>query len=142
MTFGQEYAQAVELKQVAQQEAERARFLVERAEQEKVATVIRAEGDSKAALLISEALQNYGTGLIELRKIEVSVFITPIIGFWSSWSRRLTVFFFFFFFFFLATLTFLFSLLQAAKEIAQTMSRARNVAYLPGGANMLLNLQA
>lgn len=71
LTFGQEYAQAVELKQVAQQEAERARFLVERAEQEKVATIIRAEGDSKAAQLISESLQKSGTGLIELRKIEV-----------------------------------------------------------------------
>ena len=34
LTFGQEFTHAVELKQVAQQEAERARFLVERAEQE------------------------------------------------------------------------------------------------------------
>lgn len=47
LTFGKEFTQAVELKQVAQQDAERARFLVERAEQEKVANVIRAEGDSK-----------------------------------------------------------------------------------------------
>lgn len=71
LTFGHEYAQAVEMKQVAQQEAERARFVVERAEQEKVANVIRAEGDSKAAELISQSLHKYGTGLIELRKIEV-----------------------------------------------------------------------
>ena len=73
LTFGREYAQAVEMKQVAQQEAERARFVVERAEQEKVANIIRAEGDSKAAELISQSLQQFGTGLIELRKIEVRV---------------------------------------------------------------------
>jgi hypothetical protein len=30
LTFGKEFTQAVELKQVAQQEAERARFLVEK----------------------------------------------------------------------------------------------------------------
>lgn len=44
---------------------------MERAEQEKIANVIRAEGDSKAAELISMALSEHGTGLIELRKIEV-----------------------------------------------------------------------
>ena len=44
----QEFTQAVELKQVAQQEAERARFLVEQAEQEKQANIIRAEGDNEA----------------------------------------------------------------------------------------------
>lgn len=31
--------------------------------------------------------------------------------------------------------------IEAAKEIAATMSKSRNVAYLPGGQNMLLNLQ-
>merc|ERR1712055_1149079 len=41
-TFGREFTQAVELKQVAQQEAERARFMVEREEQLKIANVIRA----------------------------------------------------------------------------------------------------
>jgi len=34
------------LKQVAQQEAERARYLVEKAEQQKKAAIISAEGDS------------------------------------------------------------------------------------------------
>ena len=32
LTFGKEFTQAVELKQVAQQDAERARFLVEKVE--------------------------------------------------------------------------------------------------------------
>ena len=47
LTFGAEFTKAVEYKQVAQQEAERARFLVEQAEQEKLANIIRAEGDSQ-----------------------------------------------------------------------------------------------
>eukprot|EP00124_Ichthyophonus_hoferi_P004915 Ihof_evm2s610 gene=Ihof_evmTU2s610 len=47
LTFGKEFANAVELKQVEQQKAERARFVVEKAEQEQLAEVIRAEGDSE-----------------------------------------------------------------------------------------------
>lgn len=72
LTFGREFTQAVELKQVAQQEAERARFLVEKAEQQKKAAVISAEGDSQAATLLSEAFKKAGEGLIELRRIEAS----------------------------------------------------------------------
>jgi prohibitin 1 len=98
LAFGKEFTQAVELKQVAQQEAERARFLVEQAEQEKQANIIRAEGDNEAGLMISSALEKYGEGFIELRKID------------------------------------------AAKEIAGTMSKSRNVTYLPGGQNVLMNI--
>merc|ERR1711994_292053 len=47
LTFGRELTAAVEMKQVAQQEAEKARFLVEKAEQVKMAAVINAEGDSR-----------------------------------------------------------------------------------------------
>lgn len=54
MTFGREFTAAVELKQVAQQEAERARFLVEKAEQQKKAAVISAEGESQAASLLAK----------------------------------------------------------------------------------------
>ncbi|CEG75947.1 Putative Prohibitin-1 [Rhizopus microsporus] len=46
MTFGKEFTNAVEQKQIAQQEAERAKFVVERAEQEKQAAIIRAEGSN------------------------------------------------------------------------------------------------
>jgi prohibitin 1 len=104
LTFSREFTQAVEQKQVAQQEAERAKFTVEKAEQEKLAAVIRAEGESTAATLISQALQESGQGLIELRRIE------------------------------------------AAKDIASTLSQSRNVTYIPGqnGGNqsLLLNLGA
>uniref|UniRef100_A0A8C4N979 Prohibitin n=1 Tax=Eptatretus burgeri TaxID=7764 RepID=A0A8C4N979_EPTBU len=72
LAFGKEFTQAVEAKQVAQQDAERARFIVEKAEQQKKASVITAEGDSKAALLISQALEEAGDGLVELRKIEAA----------------------------------------------------------------------
>lgn len=70
LTFGREFTEAVELKQVAQQEAERARFLVEKAEQQKQAAITTAEGDAIGAQLISDAIKATGEGLIELRKIE------------------------------------------------------------------------
>ncbi|KAJ1921969.1 Prohibitin-1, subunit of the prohibitin complex (Phb1p-Phb2p) [Mycoemilia scoparia] len=72
MTFGKEFTDAVEKKQIAQQEAERAKFIVERAEQEKHAAIIRAEGEAIAAQRISEALQKAGPGLVKLRRIEAS----------------------------------------------------------------------
>ena len=97
------------------------------AEQEKLANIIRAEGDSEvgrgvvresgcgavtsvahsvvysvtfpqAAELISSALSKHGRGLIELRRIE------------------------------------------AARDIARTLSKSRNVAYLPSGNGLLLNM--
>ncbi|KAL1524175.1 hypothetical protein AB1Y20_019084 [Prymnesium parvum] len=99
LKFGKEFTAAIESKQVAEQDAERARFLVMKAEQEKRAAIIRAEGESEAANLVSEALQE-SPALIELRRIE------------------------------------------AAKDIADTMAKSRNITYLPGGGgqNVLLNL--
>merc|ERR1739844_186889 len=75
LTFGREFTQAVELKQVAQQEAEKARFLVEKAEQIKQANVIQAEGDTQAATLLANAIGNAGEGLVELRRIETAELI-------------------------------------------------------------------
>lgn len=72
MTFGREFTKAVEQKQIAQQDAERARFIVERAEQERQANVIRAEGEAESAEEISKAIQKSGDGLIQIRKIEAS----------------------------------------------------------------------
>jgi len=70
MTFGKEFTKAVEEKQIAQQEAERARFIVEKAEQERQASVIRAEGEAEAADTISKAVSKSGDGLIMIRRIE------------------------------------------------------------------------
>lgn len=98
LTFGREYANAIEAKQVTQQEAERSKYIVQVAEQEKIAAVVRAEGESTAAQLISDAMSQSGDGLLQLRRIE------------------------------------------AAKEIAATLSRSRNIVYLPKGSNVLLNM--
>ena len=70
MTFGKEFTKAVEEKQIAQQEAERARFVVEKAEQERQASVIRAEGEADAAETISKAVARAGDGLLMIRRIE------------------------------------------------------------------------
>merc|ERR1711976_707320 len=72
LTFGRDFTQAVELKQVAQQEAEKARFLLEKAEQIKKANIINAEGDSQAAELLATAIGKAGEGLVELRRIETA----------------------------------------------------------------------
>ncbi|KAF3762895.1 hypothetical protein M406DRAFT_347715 [Cryphonectria parasitica EP155] len=72
MTFGKEFTKAVEQKQIAQQDAERARFIVEKAEQERQANVIRAEGEAESADAIAKAIAKSGDGLIQIRKIEAS----------------------------------------------------------------------
>src|SRR5271156_4559300 len=72
MTFGREFTRAVEQKQIAQQDAERARFIVEKAEQERQANVIRAEGEAESADTISKAVAKAGDGLIQIRRIEAS----------------------------------------------------------------------
>uniref|UniRef100_A0A7S4CX08 Prohibitin n=1 Tax=Eutreptiella gymnastica TaxID=73025 RepID=A0A7S4CX08_9EUGL len=97
LQFGAEFMQAVEAKQVAQQEAERHKFVVLKNQQEKEASIIRAEGEAEAAAMISNALARAGPGLIELRRIE------------------------------------------AAKDIARSMSGAPNVSFIPAGSNILVN---
>jgi prohibitin 2 len=71
LAFGKEYTAAVEAKQVAQQEAERARFFVEKAQQDKKSIIIRAQGEAQSAKLIGEAMKN-NPGFIKLRKIEAA----------------------------------------------------------------------
>ncbi|WVF71693.1 hypothetical protein IAT40_006501 [Kwoniella sp. CBS 6097] len=72
MTFGKEFTTAVEQKQIAQQDAERAKFVVEKAEQERQAAVIRAEGEAEAANTISKAINKAGDAFVQFRKIEAS----------------------------------------------------------------------
>ncbi|XP_047953901.1 prohibitin-3, mitochondrial-like [Salvia hispanica] len=72
LSYGAEFSKAVEQKQVAQQEAERSKFVVMKADQERSAAIIRAEGESESAKLISDATAAAGMGLIELRKIEAA----------------------------------------------------------------------
>lgn len=72
LTFGKEFTHAIEQKQVAQQDAERAKFVVMKAEQERQAAIISAEGDAEAASLISKSVEEYGNGMIEVRRIETA----------------------------------------------------------------------
>ena len=71
LTFGREFTAAIEAKQVAAQEAERAKFVVEKAEQDKKSAIIRAQGEAKSAQLIGQAIAN-NPAFITLRKIEAS----------------------------------------------------------------------
>ncbi|CAH2046513.1 unnamed protein product [Thlaspi arvense] len=71
LTFGREFREAIEAKQVAAQDAERAKFVVEKAEQDKKSAVIRAQGEAKSAQLIGEAIAN-NEAFITLRKIEAA----------------------------------------------------------------------
>merc|ERR1712226_1718286 len=98
LTYGKEFARAIEEKQVAEQEAERQKFVVAKSEQERQATVIRSEGEAEAAKMINEALKEHGNGVIEVRRID------------------------------------------AAKDIAEALSKSPNVMYLPQGQQMLLNV--
>ncbi|KAF1896666.1 hypothetical protein Lal_00034365 [Lupinus albus] len=97
LTFGREFTAAIEAKQVAAQEAERAKFVVEKAEQDKRSAVIRAQGEAKSAQLIGQAIAS-NPAFTTLRKIE------------------------------------------AAREIAQTISNSANKVYL-NSDDLLLNLQ-
>ncbi|KAI3406151.1 PHB1 [Candida oxycetoniae] len=72
MTFGREFTKAVEQKQIAQQDAERSKYLVEKAEQEKKASIIRAEGEAESADVVSKALAKAGDGLLMIRRLEAS----------------------------------------------------------------------
>jgi len=71
LTFSTEYVRAIEHKQVAQQLAEQAKFVVAKNEQEKLAKIIVAEGEAEAAALISKAMAS-GSGYIALRRIEAA----------------------------------------------------------------------
>ena len=80
LTFGREFARAIENKQVAQQEAETQAYLVAKADQERKASVIRAEGEAEAAELISKAMLVAGTGLIEVRRIDTAKEVAAILA--------------------------------------------------------------
>ena len=79
LKFSREFEKAVESKQVAQQDAERARFIVERALQDKRSTIIRAQGEARSAELIGRAIAN-NPGFIQLRRIDAARDIAGIVA--------------------------------------------------------------
>nr|XP_010930570.1 prohibitin-1, mitochondrial [Elaeis guineensis] len=71
LSFGKEFTHAIEAKQVAAQEAERAKFIVEKAEQDKRSAIIRAQGEAKSAELIGQAIAS-NPAFLALRQIEAA----------------------------------------------------------------------
>lgn len=72
LTFGREFMNAIEAKQVASQEAERQQWVVRRAEQERMAVVTRAEGEAEAATIITKAMEKTGNAIVEVRRIDAA----------------------------------------------------------------------
>ncbi|XP_078696828.1 prohibitin-2-like [Branchiostoma floridae x Branchiostoma belcheri] len=79
LSFGKEYTAAVEAKQVAQQEAQRAQFIVEKAKQERQQKVVQAEGEAQAARMIGEAISQ-NPGYLKLRRIRAAQSIARTIS--------------------------------------------------------------
>jgi len=79
LSFGPEYTRAVESKQVAQQEAERAKYMVEMAEQERKSKVIHAQGEAAAAEMIGKAMQK-NPAFAEIRRIEAAREIAHVVA--------------------------------------------------------------
>jgi len=97
LSFTKDFSKAIEHKQVAQQLAEKSKFVVAKTEHERTAAVVRAQGEAEAAKLISDAIEQAGSGIVDIRRIE------------------------------------------AAAEIAATLTAGNNVTYLPSG-NMLYGI--
>jgi len=79
LSFGKEYTAAVEAKQVAQQEAQRAAFVVERAKQERQQKIVQAEGEAEAAKMLGEAVSQ-NPGYLKLRKLRAAQSISRTIA--------------------------------------------------------------
>eukprot|EP01117_Protostelium_nocturnum_P000016 TRINITY_DN1003_c0_g1_i2.p1 TRINITY_DN1003_c0_g1~~TRINITY_DN1003_c0_g1_i2.p1 ORF type:complete len:300 (+),score=67.32 TRINITY_DN1003_c0_g1_i2:87-986(+) len=79
LSFSKEYSSAVEAKQVAQQEAEKAKFVVEKAEQDKKSAIIKAQGEATSAKVISDAMQK-NPNFIDLRRIEAAKDIAKLLS--------------------------------------------------------------
>jgi len=71
LSFSPEYEKAVESKQVALQQAQRASYLVLKAQEEKKRTIIHAEGEQQSAKMIGDAIKS-NPGFIDLRRIQVA----------------------------------------------------------------------
>ncbi|CAD5215647.1 unnamed protein product [Bursaphelenchus xylophilus] len=71
LAFSPQYSAAVEAKQVAAQEAQRASFLVEKAIQQRQEKIVQAEGEAQAAKLLGESMKQ-DPGFLKLRKIRAA----------------------------------------------------------------------
>lgn len=79
IAFSPEFTRAVEAKQIAQQEAQRASYIVDRAKQEKQSIIVKAEGEAQSAALIGDAVRN-SPGFLELRKLDAARDISTVLA--------------------------------------------------------------
>ncbi|CAI4063919.1 hypothetical protein SUVZ_07G4550 [Saccharomyces uvarum] len=79
MTFSPEFTNAVEAKQIAQQDAQRAAFVVDKARQEKQGMVVKAQGEAKSAELIGEAIKK-SKDYVELKRLDTARDIAKILA--------------------------------------------------------------
>ncbi|KAI1793250.1 proteolysis and peptidolysis-like protein [Ganoderma leucocontextum] len=79
VAFSPEFTHAVEAKQVAQQTAFRAAFLVDQAIQEKQSIIVRAQGEARSAELIGEAVRQ-NKGFLQLRRLEAARDIATLLA--------------------------------------------------------------
>lgn len=79
LAFSKEYSAAVERKQIAEQEAGRARFQVEQATQEKKSIELLAQGEAESARLIGQAMKQ-NPGFLMLRRLEAAKNISKILS--------------------------------------------------------------
>ncbi|KAL7663787.1 Prohibitin [[Candida] zeylanoides] len=86
MTFSPEFSAAVEAKQIAQQDAQKAAFIVDKAIQEKQQLVVKASGEAKSAELIGEAIKK-SKDYVELKRLDTAREIASILA--SSPNRIL-----------------------------------------------------
>ncbi|KAG5367955.1 Prohibitin-2 [Yarrowia sp. C11] len=79
MTFSPEFTAAVEAKQIAQQEAQRAAFIVDRARQEKQGAIVKAQGEARSAELIGEAIKK-SKDYVELKRLDTAREIAHVLA--------------------------------------------------------------
>jgi prohibitin 2 len=79
LAFSPEYARAVEAKQVAQQDASRAKYIVIGAQQEKKTIITKARGEAESASLIGNAVRQ-NPGFLKLRRIDAARDIADIVA--------------------------------------------------------------
>lgn len=71
LTFSREYTHAVESKQIAQQDAQRAQYIVEKAKQERQQKIVQAEGEAQIARTLGEAISK-NPAYLKLRRIRAA----------------------------------------------------------------------
>jgi prohibitin 2 len=71
LAFSKEYTAAVEAKQVALQESQRAKYIVDKARMEKESIIVKATGEARSAELIGTAIRK-NPAFLQLRRIDAA----------------------------------------------------------------------